>query len=572
MTSSAVEHIANAILYEGYNLYPYRPSAIKNQHRWMFGVLYPKSYCAQNRADHWLAHTECLILGNENVHVDVNVRFLQLVGQHGAADDQRQNWHEVVDRSVTLNVQVKCPADQQKSFSFTASAGHSRAVHGIVHVTAECLDGDTKKLCVTVQNHTALELGECNDRDHALLHALVSTNTILSLHGGEFVSLLDPPSHLREAAAQCNNVGTWPVLAGDPQRRNVMLSSPIILYDYPRVAPESPGDMFDGTEIDELLALRVQTLTEDEKREMASADSRTRQMLERTQMLTEDQMLNLHGALRQTGVEPNTATTVNVGNAVIERGSRVRLRPKGRADAFDLVLSGMAATVESIEVDFEGKTHVAVTVDDDPGQDLGRQGKPGHRFFFRPEELEAIPKRRILVAGVGNIFCGDDAFGVEVAKRLSMKTWPDCVTVADFGIRGMDLGYALLDNYDVVILIDATQRGGIPGTLYLVEPDLSDESEDTELPLVEGHAMHLEKVLRWAKASGARLPDVRLVGCEPHRMGTDEDMIIGLSPRVQSTVNEAGELVERLVNEVLQQKSGATGCAVSISASRNWPP
>jgi len=160
---------------------------------------------------------------------------------------------------------------------------------------------------------------------------------------------------------------------------------------------------------------------------------------------------------------------------------------------------------------------------------------------------------RVLIAGIGNIFRGDDAFGVEVANRLSMREWPDNVTLTDFGIRGIDLGYALLDNYDAVILLDATQQGGESGTLYIVEPDMDDlVSDDPQDLLVETHNMIPEKVLCWAKAMGACLPYVRLVGCEPARLGSEDDMIMGLSESVLAAVDEAAKLVEQLVDEILQ--------------------
>jgi hydrogenase maturation protease len=157
-----------------------------------------------------------------------------------------------------------------------------------------------------------------------------------------------------------------------------MLSAPIILSDYPRVAPESPGDFFDGTEVDELLTLRVLTLTDEEKREVRTAGHRARALLDRTEGLSEEQMLRLHGAVRSPAP------------SIVRPGARVRLRPHGRSDAMDLILSGKAATVVAVERDYEGRLHLAVTVDEDPGQDLGRLGRPGHRFFFRPEEVEPL--------------------------------------------------------------------------------------------------------------------------------------------------------------------------------------
>ena len=157
-----------------------------------------------------------------------------------------------------------------------------------------------------------------------------------------------------------------------------MLSSPIILYDYPRVAPESPGEFFDGVEIDELLALRILTLSEEEKRQMSGVDARARALLDRTEALADSRLSQLHGAIRHF-------------RPVVQPGDRVRLRPRGRADALDLLLAGKAATVAAVEQDVDGRTYFAVTVDEDPGQEFGHSGMPGHRFFFRPEEVELLP-------------------------------------------------------------------------------------------------------------------------------------------------------------------------------------
>lgn len=163
--------------------------------------------------------------------------------------------------------------------------------------------------------------------------------------------------------------------------------------------------------------------------------------------------------------------------------------------------------------------------------------------------------RRILVAGIGNIFWGDDAFGVEVAQRLAQRDWPDGVLVVDFGIRGLDLAYALLENYDALILIDATQRGGEPGSLYVVEPELDRvDALDPQRVQIETHAMVPDKSLRWAQVMGARFSYVRLVGCEPERVGSEDDMIMGLSDPVQAAVAEAARIVEQLVDEILDEQ------------------
>jgi hydrogenase maturation protease len=157
---------------------------------------------------------------------------------------------------------------------------------------------------------------------------------------------------------------------------------------------------------------------------------------------------------------------------------------------------------------------------------------------------------RILVAGVGNIFLGDDAFGVEVARRLAGRPQTEAVRVVDFGTRGIDLTYALLDGYEAVVLVDAAPRGGPPGTLYVVEPDAELPASGEE-PLIEAHGLVPAKVLRLAAALGGPVPRVLLVGCEPAATGGDEEMAAGLSGPVQAAVDEAVVLVESLVAGLL---------------------
>ena len=217
-------------------------------------------------------------------------------------------------------------------------------------------------------------------RDAALALSLASVHTITShRYGGEFISQIDPPEALREAADSCENIGAWPVLVGRVGESVAMLASPIILDDYPAIAPESPGDYFDCTEVDEILTLRVLTLTDDEKRTMRETDPRSRTLLDRTESLSEDDLLRLHGVVRSRRGDS------------LRRGDRVSLRPRDRGDVFDVTLRGMSATISSIEQDFEGRTFFAVTIDEDPGKDLGAEGKPGHRFFFHADEVEPLP-------------------------------------------------------------------------------------------------------------------------------------------------------------------------------------
>lgn len=251
--------------------------------------------------------------------------------------------------------------------------------------------------------------------------------------------------------------------------------------------------------------------------------------------------------------------SVNVDGVEVKAGDRVRLRPRQGGDVLDLALAGKLATVEAIEQDYEGQTHVSVVVDDDPGRDIGVMRQPGHRFFFAASEVEpigppAVPSNEtttptILVAGIGNIFLGDDAFGVEVVNRLSSRVLPVGARVADFGIRGLDLAYALLDGADVTILVDACPRGGSPGDLYVVEPDLSSIGGAEANATVDAHSMNPMNVIRSAKAMGGKLGRILLLGCEPETLGP-EDGYMGLSNSVSAAVERAIPVLESLLTRI----------------------
>ncbi|HEX8144084.1 MAG TPA: hypothetical protein VF553_15900 [Pyrinomonadaceae bacterium] len=345
MNPDRVEKIADAVLYEGYILYPYRSSSVKNQQRWNFGALCPESYSqAQGGTEASVMQTECLINGDELGVLDVKVRFLHLlareVGQLPAplpelqevaeTDFQAvgalevggqiyQTWQEAVEREVSLpgiKLDELVAEERLEAFTFPSSREREplrepggqvvgvilrrqQLIEGTIEVAAEALGQQLYKVRVRIMNGTALEDAGVKSRDEALMRSFVSTHTILGVRdGGEFVSLLEPPAEFQEMAASCHNVGTWPVLVGEEGARDCLLSSPIILYDYPQIAPESAGDLFDGTEIDEILTLRIMTLTDEEKREMRGVDERARRILERTERMPAEQMMKLHGAMR----------------------------------------------------------------------------------------------------------------------------------------------------------------------------------------------------------------------------------------------------------------------------------
>lgn len=251
--------------------------------------------------------------------------------------------------------------------------------------------------------------------------------------------------------------------------------------------------------------------------------------------------------------ERPTLGSVHINGVEVREGSRVLLRPGRGGDAQDVLLAGKTAAIESIEQDYEGGIHLALVLDDDPGRDLGLLRQPGHRFFFSPHEVEPILDRpTILVAGIGNIFLGDDGFGVEVIRRLANRPLPAGVRVEDFGIRGLDLAYALLDGADVTILIDACPRGDRPGTLYVIEPDLTNLDEASGPALIEPHAMNPVNVIRAARGMGGELKRILLLGCEPDTLGPPEGQL-GLSASVEAAVDGAVDLLHRLVGDLRRQ-------------------
>jgi hydrogenase maturation protease len=252
--------------------------------------------------------------------------------------------------------------------------------------------------------------------------------------------------------------------------------------------------------------------------------------------------------------------SVEIQGVLVRRGDRVKLCPRAGGDVFDIALKDKIAAIESIEQDYEGNFHVCVVLDDDPGRDIGLLRQPGHRFFFATSEVQPFPKeeaaqsvtaKKILIAGIGNIFLADDGFGVEVAARLAKQEFPAGVRVADFGIRGFDLAYALMEGYETTILVDAFPGNGEPGALFVIEPDLKEvNSPGTSQGFLEPHAMNPLNVLRMATSMGGELKRVLLAGCVPATLGPEEGQM-GLSEPVTAAVNEAVKLVGSLVTRIL---------------------
>jgi len=442
--SALVDKIVNAVLYEGYILYPYRPGSKKNRTRFTFGRVYPEAYSvSQHGAEPFAMQTECLVRAQVDAPaLEVAVRFLQPVARDVGVlpaalpspdlpdhcepelvpelrvDDKRyQSWQEAIERQVSLPAQdlrTLATRPQTLAFSFAASQTHEpiydsrkqvagvivrrhAGLSGVVETTAEPVDAEVFKVRVSIANRTPLAPSGLDDQDAVLMRTFASTHTILCVSGGDFLSMTDPPAAYADAAGRCKNVGTWPALVGQKGETGTMLSSPIILYDYPEIAPESPGDLCDGTEIDEILTLRIMTLTDAEKNEMRHVDEYARRILERTEMLGRDEFLKMHGVMRDAAGfgedffnPPTRLESISIGGIRLSKGDRVRIRPKGRADVMDLALAGKVAVIEAVEQDAENRVHLALVLDDDPGKDLGMLRQPGHRFFFAPDEVEPV--------------------------------------------------------------------------------------------------------------------------------------------------------------------------------------
>ncbi len=418
MNRELVDKIVNAVLYEGYILYPYRASSKKNQReRFTFGRIYPQEYSdAQDGREPCMMQTECLVRNeSHDAALEIAVRFLQPLARetgeqlrHRTDSSERRTWLEAIEREVKLSpVLLNAPIRRMREFTFPASNSKDGAItranemiSGRIELETRPLEQSVVKISARIFNETPLPV-QMDNQDAVLMRTFASTHTILHAPGGKFVSLLDPDPDCVELARACRNTGTWPVLVGEEkQERETMLSSPIILYDYPQIAPESAGDLFDSTEIDELLTLRVQALTDTEKIEMQRVDEQARKILERAENLRPEQLLKMHGTLREVRKSneeffnpAQRRESAAVDGVTLKAGDRVRIRPKRRADVMDIALNGKIAIIEAVEEDVDKNVHFAVVLEDDPGKDIGMMRHIGHRFFYGADEVEPLIER-----------------------------------------------------------------------------------------------------------------------------------------------------------------------------------
>ncbi|WP_405804099.1 hypothetical protein OG729_03010 [Streptomyces sp. NBC_00210] len=462
---AVARQVADAVLFEGYVLYPYRASAAKNRLRWQFGVLVPPAWGAECE-EHDFQHTECLMEPKAGATLAVEVRFLH--AQRRTVQQARQDggfetvpelhledrvlvpWDEGVEERVEVVASVADLTGDGVTFEFTRlareetepvldAAGRTAGrlirrreeISGAVRLSARELDGPYRVLRLTaVLENTSTWTppdGAAADRDAALPRSLVAAHLLMGLSAGSFLSMTDPPEWARGAIASCRNLHTWPVLAGEPGRADLVLSSPIILEDHPAIAPESPGALYDATEIDEILALRTAALTDEEKREARGTDERAAAVIDLADSMPPEVLERLHGAVRalrevtgpdaadapppargslpdqyavqapdtpwwdpasDSGFDP-ARDRVLVDGRSLGAGSRVLLRPGlRRTDAQDLFLHGRSARVEAVLHDVDGAVHLAVTVEGDPGADIRRE--QGRFLYFQPDEVTPL--------------------------------------------------------------------------------------------------------------------------------------------------------------------------------------
>ena len=427
--------VADAVLYEGYLLYPYRASSTKNQSRWQFGVLGPSGAADAGIGEDSSLSVQVLVAAHGVPSVSGVIRFLHLQhrGAEREAGDGRYeavdqlvaeasawvSWDEAVECEIAIDpfpvtslprtVDISIPASSEIE---TVDGGRlvrsRRSLHGLLDVSCG-RDGDLLRLSFDVRNTAP----PATDKDEAIAGSMIGTHLLLEVAGGEFVSLLEPPDSAADAVARCQQHRCFPVLAGESGDRSLVLASPIILYDHPEIAEQSKGALFDSTEIDEILTLRIMTMTDEEKAQARATDPLAAQIIDRCDSMSPEAMLDLHGVLRnphvstpQPGLIPEVPADVDwwdpmadmvvrpeldavlVNGTPVARGSRVRLRPSRRADAQDLFYADKIARVTAVHEDVDGDQHIAVVIEDDPAAEM--HDWYGRYLYFAPDEVEPL--------------------------------------------------------------------------------------------------------------------------------------------------------------------------------------
>jgi len=429
--------VADAVLYEGYLLYPYRATSRKNQSRWQFGVLGPQGAANAGIGEDTTLSAQVLMRSNGDPSLSGVVRFLQLqhrgverdLGGRFAPVDELStgsgswiSWDEAVECEIAIDPLPVTSLPRTLDISVPSGSAIEmldggrlvrtrRAIHGQLDISAE-RDGELVRLTLEVRNLAP----PAADKDEAIATSLIGTHLLIEVADGEFVSLLEPPDSATSAVGRCSQHRCFPVLAGPPGAHDLVLVSPIILYDHPEIAEQSKGALYDSTEIDEILTLRIMTMTDEEKAQARATDPLAAQIIDRCDAMSPEAMLDLHGVLRnphqaarEPGLIPEVPTDVDwwdpmadtavqpeidailVNGTRVARGSRVRLHPSRRADAQDLFYAEKIARVTSVHEDVDGDQHVGVVIEDDPAADM--HDWYGRYLYFAPDEVEPLSER-----------------------------------------------------------------------------------------------------------------------------------------------------------------------------------
>jgi len=452
--------IADAVLYEGYLLYPYRATSSKNQSRWQFGVVGPPGASEAGVGEDDTLSADLLIDGD--AELTLVVRFLQLQhrdaerdvggGRYERVDELTSGpqswvtWDEAVERELSFGPFALADLAHPRTETVAVGAGREvesvpggRLIRTRAEIRAELRiavepDEGTSRVSVSVRNvGTALADEEIASKDTAIATSLIGTHVIGEVTGGEFISLLEPPDSAAGPVSRCTRYRCFPVLAGRPGERDLVLISPIILYDHPEIAEQSEGALYDSCEIDEILTLRVMTMTDEEKAQARATDPLAAALIDRCDSMSPEAMQQLHGILRNphaagsswreagagfgdldeemrsAGLIPEIPEGVDwwdpvadgavrpeldavlVNGVRIAAGSRVRLRPSRRADAQDIFFAGKTARVTSVHEDVDGQQYVGVIVEDDP--DVEMPDSYGRYLYFAPDEVEPLGAR-----------------------------------------------------------------------------------------------------------------------------------------------------------------------------------
>ncbi len=432
----AARTVADTVLFEGYMLYPYRANDPKNRVRWQFGVLVPPAWSARESSERTTLSCECIVEQSpRGATLRVTARFLQVQRRAVLDDEGRQVDHLDAgpaiylpwDEAVVQEITVAGRLDEPLSHPFSVSGGSEsedlgvgtfvrsrQRLDGRVEIRSQQLPGPygISRLHLSLTNETQAHI---SDRPAALASSLIAAHLLVEITDGRFNSCTDPAEWARPAVETCVQEGVFPVLAGPVGDRTLLLAAPIILPDHPAVAPESVAQFCDGTEMDEMLTLRTLTLTDEEKRYVRGSDPRAAELVDQVDALPPELMDRLHGAIRSMtavpappakadppdvapwwdpvedgAVDPAT-DLVLIGGTPVGRGSQVRLWPGStRADAQDMFLTGRTGTVQAVVFDVDGRTHLAVTLDDLDDLAGGGYYEHGRFLYFTPDEVEAV--------------------------------------------------------------------------------------------------------------------------------------------------------------------------------------